>query len=207
MNPIQSNPQTFILMPTHQAQDILNANIAEAVKNAQQLSEHGEALDQAVQLIAKALTTGHKLLICGNGGSAADASHIAAEIVGRFVKERRGYAAIALSDSPGTLTAVSNDYGFDSVFARQVEAYGQPGDVLLAISTSGNSPNVLQAIEQAKKMKLSTITLLGKDGGRAGGRADVEFIIRHPVTARVQEAHQLLYHSLCEALDVVLVDG
>ena len=189
------------------AKEILSANLAEAVNTFQALIEHGEALGRAASLIADALKAGHTLLICGNGGSAADASHIAAEIVGRFVKERRGYAAIALSDSPAALTAISNDYGFDQVFARQVEAFGRAGDVLLAISTSGNSPNVLAAMAQAKRTGLSIVTLLGKDGGKAKGVADVEMIVRNPVTARVQEAHQLLYHSLCEALDVALVDG
>ncbi len=193
-------------MPTDNAKDILDANIAEAVNTLQNLSAHGEALNRAASLLAEALKAGRTLLICGNGGSAADASHIAAEIVGRFVKERKGYAAIALSDSPATLTAVSNDYGFDEVFARQVEAYGRPGDVLLAISTSGNSPNVLKAIEQAKALGLATITLLGKDGGQARGQADVEFVVRQDVTARIQEAHQLIYHSLCEAVDSALAD-
>ena len=191
-------------MPDVNAADILNANIADAVATFQTLSEHGESLRRATQLLAECLLGGHKLLICGNGGSAADASHIAAEIVGRFVKERRGYAAIALGDSPGTLTAVGNDYGFDNVFARQVEAYGQPGDVFMGITTSGNSPNILRALEQARALGLASIMLLGRDGGRARGLGTIEFIVRQDVTARIQEAHQVLYHSLCQALDMVL---
>jgi D-sedoheptulose 7-phosphate isomerase len=186
------------------AKDVLNVNITDAAQTLQGLTEHGEALNKAADLIGSALLAGQKLLVCGNGGSAADASHIAAEIVGRFVEHRRGYAAIALGDSSGTLTAVGNDYGFDAVFARQVEAYGQSGDVLLAISTSGNSANVLAALEKAKELGLATVTLLGKDGGKARGLADVELIVRHDVTARIQEAHQVLYHSLCEAIDSCL---
>ena len=119
------------------AQDILNANITDAVRNLQGLSEHGEALGCAAKLIADALLGGNKLLTCGNGGSAADAGHIATEFVGRFVRDRKGYPAIALSDSASAVTAISNDYEFDNVFARQVQAYGRPGDVLLTLSTRG----------------------------------------------------------------------
>lgn len=191
-------------MPQPDAQDILNANLADAISTFRGLGEHGPALQRAAKLLTECLLNGHKLLVCGNGGSSADASHIAAEIVGRFVEERRGYAAIALGDSPGILTAVSNDYGFDEVFARQVEALGRPGDALLAITTSGNSPNVLRALEAANKMGLTTIALLGRDGGRARGLATVEFVVRATVTARIQEAHQLLYHSLCGAIDSAL---
>lgn len=191
-------------MPQPDAPDILNANIADAVRTFEGLREHGPALQRAADLLAGCLLSGHKLLVCGNGGSSADASHIAAEIVGRFVEERRGYTAIALSDSPGIMTAVSNDYGFDEAFARQVEAMGRPGDVLLAITTSGNSPNVRRALEAANKLGLKSIALLGRDGGAAKGLATVEFIVRTTVTARIQEAHQVLYHSLCGAIDPAL---
>jgi D-sedoheptulose 7-phosphate isomerase len=191
-------------MPLDKADDILNANIADAARTFAGLSVHGPALGRAVKLLTDCLTGGHKLLVCGNGGSSADASHIVAEIVGRFVDDRRGYPAIALSDPTGVLTAVSNDYGFDNVYARQVEAFGRRGDVLLVISTSGNSPNILRALEMADKIGLTTISLLGKDGGKARGLAAVEMIVEQRVTARVQEAHQLLYHSLCQALDAGL---
>lgn len=191
-------------MSNTNAQDILNANITDAVRNLQGISEHGEALERASRLIVDALLGGNKLLTCGNGGSAADAGHIAAEFVGRFVRERKGYPAIALSDSVSTVTAVSNDYGYDNVFARQVQAYGQPGDVLLALSTSGNSTNIIRALEQADQMGLATIAFLGRDGGRARGLAQVELLIHHDASARIQEAHQVLYHSLCEAVDNAL---
>lgn len=191
-------------MPQPNTSDILNANIADAVHVFEGLREYGPALQRAAEMLTECLLNGHKLLVCGNGGSAADASHIAAEIVGRFVEERRGYTAIALSDSPGIITAVSNDYGFDEAFARQVEAMGRPGDVLLAITTSGNSPNVRRALQAANRLGMKSIALLGRDGGAARGLATVEFIVRTTVTARIQEAHQLLYHSLCAAIDPAL---
>jgi phosphoheptose isomerase len=191
-------------MPIADANNILTNNIAQAVRTFGNLSKHGEALARASQLIADCLMSGHKLLVCGNGGSAADATHIVTEIVGRFVEDRRGYPAIALNDSVGVLTAVSNDYGFENVYARQVEAFGQAGDVLLVITTSGNSPNILRALEKADDIGIATVALLGKDGGRAGGLATVEMIVDEQATARVQEAHQLLYHSLCQTLDSVL---
>jgi len=191
-------------MPIDKADDILNANIADATRVFQDLSAHGPALARAAKLLSDCLLGGHKLLACGNGGSSADASHIVAEIVGRFIDDRKGFPAIALNDPTGVLTAVGNDYGFDHVFARQVEALGQPGDVLLAISTSGNSANILHALEEADKTGLATIALLGKDGGKARGRATVEMIVDETVTARIQEAHQLLYHSLCQAVDQAL---
>ncbi len=191
-------------MPLDKADDILSKNIADAILTFQGLSVHGPAIVQAAELLTDCLMGGHKLLACGNGGSSADASHIVTEIVGRFVDDRKGYPAIALSDPTGVLTAVGNDYGFDHVFARQVEAFGQRGDVLLVISTSGNSANVLRALEAADKIGISTISLLGKDGGKARGLATVEMVVDETVTARVQEAHQLLYHSLCQAVDRVL---
>lgn len=191
-------------MPQPNAPDILHANIADAIDVFEGLREHGPALQRAAELLIECLLNGRKLLVCGNGGSSADASHIAAEIVGRFVLERKGYTAIALSDSPGIITAVSNDYGFDEVFARQVEAMGRPGDVLLAITTSGNSPNVRRALEAANKLGLKSIAMLGRDGGAARGMATVELIVRTTVTARIQEAHQMLYHSLCAAIDPAL---
>ncbi len=187
-----------------QASDLLKTNIRQAVETFEQLGALGTEIDRAADLLVQRLKAGHKLLICGNGGSSADASHIAAEFVGRFVHERRGFPAIALTDAPGTLTAVSNDYGFDHVFARQIEALGNPNDVLIAISTSGNSPNILNAIHTAKTQGLSIIALLGRDGGKAKGLADIDLIAPHTTTARIQEAHQLLYHTLCEAVDNAL---
>jgi D-sedoheptulose 7-phosphate isomerase len=138
-----------------------------------------------------------KVLIAGNGGSAADAIHFAEELVVRFQKNRRALAALALCDS-AVVTCAANDLGYDQVFARQVEAYGNPGDLFIAMTTSGNSVNLLNAIHAAKQQKLTTVSFLGKDGGQARGLCDIEILIPSPVTARIQEAHKLIYHSLCE---------
>lgn len=188
-------------MPNDHAKTALNANIADAVRNIENLTTHGEDLARAAELLTECFKAGNKLLVCGNGGSSADASHIVAEFVGRFVKERRGYPAIALNDGSGIVTAVSNDYGYENVFARQVEAYGKSGDALLAISTTGNSPNIVNALNAANKMGLSTISLLGRDGGKSKGLATVELIVEGPTTARIQEGQQLLYHTLCQVVD------
>jgi D-sedoheptulose 7-phosphate isomerase len=155
----------------------------------------------AGETIRAVLRDGHKLLICGNGGSAAHAQHIAAEIVCRFETERRAYPALALSANISSLTAWSNDYTYDTVFARQVEAFGVSGDVLLAISTSGNSANVIEAVGVAKEKGLRTIGLLGKDGGRLGAMVDQAVVAPSSRTAYVQECHQMVYHYWCEMLD------
>jgi D-sedoheptulose 7-phosphate isomerase len=141
-----------------------------------------------------------KILTAGNGGSAADAIHLAEELVVRFNKPRRALAAIALCD-PGNLTCASNDLGFESVFARQVEALGNAGDFLVVFTTSGNSPNLAKAVETAKAAGLKTVAFLGKAGGKLKGVCDFEFHVPSATTARVQEAHLLLYHSLCEWID------
>ncbi len=144
---------------------------------------------------------GGKLLICGNGGSAADSQHLAAELVGRFQAERPGWAAIALTVDTSTLTAVANDYGFDRVFARQVEALGRPGDVLLVISTSGESANCLEAVTTAGRRGLRTHGLLGKGGGRLRGLVDSALVVPSDHTPRIQELHGLVIHALCAALE------
>lgn len=152
-------------------------------------------------ICAEALKKGRKILICGNGGSAADAQHIAAEIVGRFHRERISLPAIALTTDTSILTAVGNDYGYDDVFARQVEGLGQPGDVFWGITTSGNSVNVLKAVALAKEKGLTVIASLGRDGGKMAGLADEAVIIPSESTARVQEMHILCAHSICEVID------
>ena len=139
--------------------------------------------------------------MCGNGGSAADASHFATELVVRFAKDRRALPAICLASDSGILTAGGNDYGFDKIFARQVAAFGQTGDVLICLTTSGKSENVVRALEEAKARKLKTIAFLGRDGGSSVGIADVDLLVRSDSTARVQEAHQLLIHVLCETIE------
>jgi phosphoheptose isomerase len=160
-----------------------------------------EALDRVARDLHSCLNRGGKLLACGNGGSAADAEHLVAELVGRFKGERRALPAIALAGGVGTLTAIANDYGYERVFARQVEAFGARGDLLLAISTSGNSPNVLAAVEAARARGVITVALTGASGGTVAGVAD--FAIRAPsaVTARIQEVHGFCIHAIVESLD------
>lgn len=165
------------------------------------------ALARAAQGLAAALRDGRKVLACGNGGSAADAQHFAAELTGRYERERPGLPGIALSVDTSALTAIGNDYGFERVFAKQVDALGQAGDWLLAISTSGNSPNVVRAIEAAQARGLRVLALTGKDGGaiaRLLRPEDVELRAASAVTARIQEVHIVLLHCLCDAIDELL---
>lgn len=151
--------------------------------------------------IRRAIKGGHKLLTAGNGGSAADALHLAEELVGRFDKERASLPAIALCADPTLLTCIGNDYGFDQIYSRQIEGLGRPGDVLVIFSTSGNSPNVISALHIAKARQLKTIALLGKDGGAAKGIADHELIVPSSVTARIQEIHTFILHSWLTQLE------
>ncbi len=160
---------------------------------------------RAADLINRGLAAGHKILTCGNGGSAADAAHLATEFVVRYDRDRSPYPAIALTESGSTLTAAGNDYDFDQVFARQVWALGHAGDVLIAFSTSGRSATVTRALEQANRMGLSSVALLGRDGGEAAGLATVAVIVATDSTARIQEAHTLLIHALCEMVEQRLV--
>ncbi|MCU0224790.1 MAG: D-sedoheptulose 7-phosphate isomerase [Acidobacteria bacterium] len=161
-------------------------------------------LARAAELLTSALARGGTVLLCGNGGSAADAQHIAAELTGRFLRERRGLPAVALTTDTSALTAIGNDYGFERVFARQIEALGRPGDVMVAITTSGSSPNVLRAIDEARARGLAVIGLLGRDGGAARARCDAALVVESEVTARIQEVHILIAHILCEAADRAL---
>jgi phosphoheptose isomerase len=165
------------------------------------------ALTQASTAIADALRRDQKILACGNGGSAADAQHFAAELTGRFERERRGLPGISLTVDTSALTAIGNDYGFERVFAKQVEALGRKGDWLLAISTSGHSPNVVKAIEAAHAQGLHVLALTGKDGGAMAKMlkdGDVELRAASSVTARIQEVHIVLLHCLCDAIDELL---
>ena len=161
----------------------------------------GENIVDAAMLIARCLRGGGKLLFFGNGGSAADAQHLAAEFVGRFRIERQALPAIALTTDSSILTAVGNDYGFDQIFARQVQALGRPGDVAIGISTSGNSPNVNGAIKQAAKQDLKTIGLAGKDGGSLVKSVDVSIVVASTNIARIQECHITIGHILCEVVE------
>ncbi|MBL6751207.1 MAG: phosphoheptose isomerase [Nevskia sp.] len=161
----------------------------------------------AAQRMAEALAAGNKVLACGNGGSAADAQHFAAELTGRFERERPGLAGIALTTDTSALTAIGNDYAFDQVFSKQVQALARPGDLLLAISTSGNSANVVRAVEAAHAAGAGVIALTGRDGGRMArllGHGDFELRAASSVTTRIQETHILLLHCLCDAVDEIL---
>ncbi|HEY3026194.1 MAG TPA: D-sedoheptulose 7-phosphate isomerase [Pyrinomonadaceae bacterium] len=159
------------------------------------------AIQRAGDLICRALESGNKILICGNGGSAADAQHIAAELVGRYEEERRGWPAIALTTDTSALTALANDYGYEQVFARQVQALASSGDVLIAISTSGNSPNILAAVKQAKDLACVTIALTGAGGGQLASICDAAVVVPSDRTSRVQEAHITIGHLWCELVD------
>ena len=162
----------------------------------------------AVSAIVGSITAGGKVLACGNGGSASDAQHFAAEFVGRFERERPGLAAISLSTDTSILTAIGNDYDFDAIFAKQVQALGSPGDVLLAITTSGNSANVLAAVEVARAKEMTVIALTGRQGGKMRGaltETDVHICVPHERTARIQEVHLLVIHCICDAVDLQLL--
>ncbi|HEY5791954.1 MAG TPA: SIS domain-containing protein [Chthoniobacterales bacterium] len=161
----------------------------------------GPVVEKAANLVAEALIAGNKLLICGNGGSGADSSHIATEFTCRFSQDRRPYPAISLTADGGLLLAIGNDYEFQDVFSRQVKAFGKPGDVLIGLSTSGKSRNVLDAIEEARRLGVKSIAFLGKGGGFTTGAADVEIIVPHAETARVQEVQKFLLHVLCEIVE------
>jgi phosphoheptose isomerase len=160
---------------------------------------------EAASAIREALDAGGKLLTFGNGGSAADAQHMSAELVGRFMRERRGLAAIALTADTSTLTSVANDNGFERVFVRQIEALGRAGDVALGVSTSGASPNVLKAIEAANRLGLRTIALTGKDGGAVGRAASIHINVPERSTPRIQEVHRTVIHAICELVERSIV--
>lgn len=161
-------------------------------------------VERAGRIITSAFSGGHKLLLCGNGGSAADSQHLAAELTGRFSTDRRPLAAIALSTDTSALTSIANDYGFDEIFSRQVAALGRQGDCLLAISTSGNSRNVIGAAQIARSAGLHIIGLLGRDGGKLSAMCDVPIVVPSRTTARIQEAHIFIGHALCGMIEAAL---
>lgn len=163
--------------------------------------DHADRIVQVAQLIGGAFQAGHKVLLFGNGGSSTDAAHIAAEFVGRYKRERAPLPAIALATDIAAITCIANDYGFEELFARQVRAHGQRGDVAIAISTSGNSPNVLKGVEAAKSLGLSTIAWTGGTGGKLAGMVDYPFVVPSTLTARIQESHITLGHVLCELIE------
>jgi D-sedoheptulose 7-phosphate isomerase len=189
--------------PSSATQAAIRELFAASVRTKQVfLDENAAALERAIDVVADAFRGGRKLLLFGNGGSAADAQHIAAEFVGRFVRERRALPAIALTTDTSALTAIANDYGYDDVFARQVRALGTAGDVAVAISTSGRSPSVLRAIATCREIGVKTIGLTGGDGGELAGIVDVSLrVSASRLSARIQETHILVGHVICELVD------
>jgi D-sedoheptulose 7-phosphate isomerase len=181
---------------------VFGASIAEHLEVVRQVEAQQGVLESIARAMTAALRAGGKILWCGNGGSAGDAQHLAAELVGRFQRERRGMASLALTTDSSTLTSIANDYGFAAVFARQVEALGAAGDVLVGISTSGNSENVIAALRTAREQGLVTVAFTGAGGGKMAGLADHLFAVASRVTARIQEAHILAGHMLCDWIEL-----
>ena len=186
-------------------------HFAQSIEDKQQAAEVLSApTAQAAEIMLQCLMNDGKILACGNGGSAADAQHFAAEMTGRFEKERMELAAVALTTDTSALTAIGNDYGFDHVFSKQVRALGRPGDVLIGISTSGNSANIITAIEAAHERDMQVIAFTGRDGGKIAAMLkdnDILLNVPHPRTARIQEVHILLIHALCDCIDTMLLEG
>jgi D-sedoheptulose 7-phosphate isomerase len=180
--------------------------ILEELKDHQQLiqkvidSLSGD-IEKACEMITSVIKNSNKVLLAGNGGSAADAQHIAAELSGRFVKDRKALPGIALTVDTSALTSIANDYGYEHVFSRQVEAFGREGDLFIGISTSGNSQGILNAFEAAKKLNCKTLGLSGRDGGKMNGICDLNIVVPSSTTARIQEMHILIGHILCKAVD------
>ena len=181
-------------------EEILNM-FNESIAVKEETAKLAGEIEKSANLIIDAFKKGKKLLICGNGGSAADSQHFAAEMVGRYKKDRKGLPAIALTTDTSIITSVGNDYGFDAVFEKQVEALGEKGDILFAISTSGNSPNILKAIEKAKGKDMKTIGLSGKSGGKMKGLSDIDLIVPSANTPRIQESHITIIHIICELVE------
>ncbi len=181
----------------------LDQSLSETIKTFQALTQIRAQIDAASELILSTLRAGNKLLICGNGGSAAEAQHFATELVGRYFKNRRSLPAIALNADGSLLTCIGNDYGYDAVFSRQIEGLAQPGDVVVVITSSGNSSNILAALDAAKKAGLKSIAFLGRGGGKAKGLATIDLIIPGDSGRSAQEAHLFLIHHFCDQIDAV----
>ncbi|MBX3329950.1 MAG: D-sedoheptulose 7-phosphate isomerase [Nitrospira sp.] len=183
-------------------QAIVLTAFEDSAKVKQQFAQdHADRIVQVATLIANAFRNGNKVLLFGNGGSATDAAHIAAEFVGRYQRERMPLPAIALATDIAAITCISNDYGYEELFARQVRAHGRKGDIAIGISTSGNSPNVLKGVEAARDSGLTTIAWTGANGGKLAGLVDYPFIVPSTVTSRIQESHITLGHVLCELVE------
>jgi len=187
--------------PREPAVRLFDRNLEEHRRTFEAVAALRGAVERTGLTLADCLRAGHKLLFCGNGGSAADSQHLAAELTGRFLRDRAPLAAIALSTDTSALTCIGNDYGFEQVFERQVQALGRPGDVLVAISTSGHSPNILRAVRAARAAGLVTIALAGRDGGELARICDDAVVVPHAATARVQEAHIFIGHTWCGLIE------
>ncbi|MGH7197491.1 MAG: D-sedoheptulose 7-phosphate isomerase [Candidatus Omnitrophota bacterium] len=185
--------------------DSIAKDIQESIRvKSELLKTHVPLIEKAARRVLECLQNGNKVLFFGNGGSASDSQHLAAEIVGRYEKERRGFPSIALTTDTSILTAVGNDYGFDRIFERQIEALGKKGDVAFGLSTSGNSKNVLLGVKKAKALGLFTIGLSGRNGGELNALADLSIVVPSQKTARIQESHILIGHIICERVDELL---
>ncbi len=184
-----------------QQMERINSIFTEHLRTAEGLFGLSSQVSEAVDIVYKSLAGGGQLLVAGNGGSAADAQHIVAELTGRFMRERHPFRALALHANTSALTAIGNDYGFEHVFARELTAHGRSGDVLLAISTSGNSMNILKAIEAARNIKMHVIGLTGETGGKMREVCDLSLCIPSKSTARIQEMHITIGHAICELLE------
>ena len=183
-------------------QNEIKIMVNESVETKRSVQERLSAkIEEAAQLIIEALKNNKKILIAGNGGSASQASHIAAEFVGRYKIERKALPALALTADLAAITAIGNDYGFDAIFQRQLEALANEGDVFIALSTSGNSENLVKAVEAAKKLNVHVVCLLGKGGGAMKNTSKVEIIVPSDNTPRIQEAHLMILHIICELVD------
>ncbi|MBC7380652.1 MAG: D-sedoheptulose 7-phosphate isomerase [Burkholderiaceae bacterium] len=176
-------------------------NLQQHLALFKQLDTLAPAVEEASRLVTERMRSGGKLMICGNGGSAADSQHIAAEFTGRFIEDRKPLAALALSTDTSALTCIANDYSFAEIFARQVAGLGRAGDCLIGISTSGNSENVIRAVAVAREFGITTIGLLGRDGGKLMSLCDHAIVVPSSVTARIQEAHILIGHTICGAVE------
>jgi len=186
--------------------DLILGAFADSASVKQQFArDHADRIAQVATLMVAAFRQGHKVLLFGNGGSATDAAHLAAEFVGRYKRERAPLPAIALATDIAAITCIANDYGFEELFARQVRAHGQKGDIAIAISTSGNSPNVLKGVEAARACGLTTIGWTGGTGGKLAGLVEYPFVVPSTVTARIQESHITLGHVLCELIEEQLL--
>ncbi len=194
-------------MPARDAAQLADSVFAAAIALHDRVRHNLGPTLVAAQAVAEALGAGRTLLIFGNGGSASDSQHTAAELVGRFMRERAALPAIALTTDTSILTSIANDYSFKQVFARQIEAVGRPGDVAFGISTSGESPNIVAGLQAARQRKLKTIALTGRDGGRVGAAADIHVNVPDENTARVQEVHRTLLHVICELVERSVLNG